>query len=101
MDEALATVPRFIASTGLLVMFPKLSKFFFDYSLFGFGALKNAINDVRGYIVAQVKEHESTLDNNNPRDYIDSFLIEQKERKNKNIDLESFTREFEGSIICL
>lgn len=38
--------------------------------------------EVIKYLATKVEEHMKTLDPNNPRDYIDKFLIE-KDRKNK------------------
>jgi hypothetical protein len=49
---------------------------------FHFNKPINKIPEVMQYLHTKVEEHERTLDPNNPRDYIDVFLIE-KSRMNK------------------
>ncbi|XP_004580094.2 cytochrome P450 2C2 isoform X2 [Ochotona princeps] len=44
-------------------------------------AVKN-IFYVKNYIVEKIKEHQKTLDINNPRDFIDCFLIKMEQEKN-------------------
>uniref|UniRef100_A0A8C2URY0 Cytochrome P450 n=1 Tax=Chinchilla lanigera TaxID=34839 RepID=A0A8C2URY0_CHILA len=46
---------------------------------------------VGSYILEKIKEHEESLDVNNPRDFIDCFLIQMK-KENKN-DMLAFTYE--------
>ncbi|XP_072483333.1 cytochrome P450 2C44-like isoform X2 [Notamacropus eugenii] len=41
---------------------------------------KNVLQ-MRGFLMEQVKTHEETLDPNNPRDYIDCFLIKKQQEK--------------------
>ncbi|KAI1299631.1 Cytochrome P450 2A3 [Halotydeus destructor] len=94
MDKALSVFPLFLKSTGLLMNFPKIARFVFKYKLFGYGELPQAYSDISKMMRAEIDQHRSTLDKNNPRDYIDSFIIEQLRRQqegqavgNFNIDV--------------
>ncbi|KAI1299637.1 Cytochrome P450 2J6 [Halotydeus destructor] len=105
MDQALSVVPQFLTPAGLLMTFPRLAAFNFKYSLFGWGKLHQAFDAISELVKNEVAEHEATLDSDNPRDYIDSFLIEQrklleagKEVGNFNFDLlVANTRAFFGA----
>ncbi|XP_076690247.1 cytochrome P450 2C18-like isoform X5 [Callospermophilus lateralis] len=44
--------------------------------------LKNAA-DIKQYFLEKIKEHQESLDMNNPQDFIDYFLIKMEEEKNK------------------
>ena len=44
--------------------------------------VENGFRELRQFIRTSISNHEDTLDINNPRDYIDMFLIEAKETKN-------------------
>ncbi|XP_012892148.1 PREDICTED: cytochrome P450 2C5-like [Dipodomys ordii] len=52
--------------------------------------LKN-IDDIKSFILEKIKDHEESLDVNNPRDLIDCFLIKMKQENNK--ESSEFTNE--------
>ncbi|XP_048194607.1 cytochrome P450 2C5-like isoform X1 [Perognathus longimembris pacificus] len=54
--------------------------------------LKNA-DYMNSYILDKVKEHEESLDVNNPRDFIDCFLIKKKQDQDNHKEPSEFTNE--------
>ncbi|XP_006147717.1 cytochrome P450 2C19 [Tupaia chinensis] len=54
-----------------------------DYSPGSHTKLLKNISYIRNYILERVKEHQVSLDINNPRDFIDCFLIKMEQEKNK------------------
>ncbi|XP_042545049.1 cytochrome P450 2C5-like [Dipodomys spectabilis] len=54
--------------------------------------LKN-IEHIKSYILERVKEHEESLDVNNPRDLIDCFLIKMKQDQENHKEPSEFTNE--------
>ncbi|KAM4852074.1 cytochrome P450 2C5-like [Thomomys bottae] len=54
--------------------------------------LKNS-DHVNNYILESIKEHEESLDVNNPRDLIDCFLIKMKEEQKSHKEQLEFTNE--------
>ncbi|EHB18668.1 Cytochrome P450 2C25 [Heterocephalus glaber] len=52
--------------------------------------IKN-VDYVKNYVVEKIKEHQESLDVNNPRDFIDCFLI--KMEKENNSEILKFTHE--------
>ncbi|XP_042545025.1 cytochrome P450 2C5-like isoform X1 [Dipodomys spectabilis] len=54
--------------------------------------LKN-INDINSFILKKIKDHEESLDVNNPRDLIDCFLIKMKQDQENHKEPSEFTTE--------
>ena len=57
-------------------IFPSLSRF----SIFSFDKANPTIKALCEFIHERVEEHRQTFDENNIRDYIDAYLVEQKQR---------------------
>ena len=57
-------------------IFPSLSRF----SIFNFDKANPTIKALCEFIHERVEEHRQTFDENNIRDYIDAYLVEQKQR---------------------
>jgi len=55
--------------------------------------LLNRIQVIHQFLGDEIKEHKSTLDPDNPRDFIDTYLIEIQNHKEQNIK-SSFTGIF-------
>lgn len=57
-------------------IFPSLSRF----SIFNFTKAKPTIKALAEFVGERAEEHRETFDENNIRDYIDAYLLEQKQR---------------------
>uniref|UniRef100_A0A8C8ZCN8 unspecific monooxygenase n=1 Tax=Prolemur simus TaxID=1328070 RepID=A0A8C8ZCN8_PROSS len=62
-----------------------------DYFPATFNTLFNNAAFIKSYILEKAKEHQESLDVNNPRDFIDCFLIKMEQEKNNQ--LSEFTFE--------
>ncbi|XP_062959416.1 cytochrome P450 2C18-like isoform X1 [Cynocephalus volans] len=65
--------------------------FLFDYFPGIHKTLFKNIADIKSYILGKIKEHQESLDVNNPRDFIDCFLIKMEQEK--HIQQSEFTIE--------
>ncbi|XP_008592830.1 PREDICTED: cytochrome P450 2C42-like, partial [Galeopterus variegatus] len=65
--------------------------FLFDYFPGIHKTLFKNIADIKSYMVEKIKEHQESLDVNNPRDFIDCFLIKMEQEK--HIQQSEFTIE--------
>ncbi|KAI1299635.1 Cytochrome P450 2J3 [Halotydeus destructor] len=90
MDKALAVFPEYLRSTGLMFNFPTIAKYVIKYRLFGFGELPDAYREMSEMVKKDMADHRSTLDEDNPRDFIDSFLIEQLKRQKSGQELGNY-----------
>ena len=59
-----------------IFFFPKLAKLFPNWS--GYNELLNTQKPIRKLFNDTIEEHEKTLQNEHPRDFIDAFLQEVK-----------------------
>ena len=65
-----------------IFIFPKLAKLFPNWS--GYYYILSTIQPLKKLFKDTIKEHEQTLQDGHPRDYIDAFLQEVKNTDNPN-----------------
>uniref|UniRef100_A0A8C0E1E6 Uncharacterized protein n=2 Tax=Balaenoptera musculus TaxID=9771 RepID=A0A8C0E1E6_BALMU len=66
-----------VLSTSIYNLWPKLIKHLPGEHK----AFSKRLNDIKYFILEKVKEHQKSLDHNNPRDYIDCFLSKMEQEK--------------------
>lgn len=87
-------MPRLLTlGTGLQLVWPGLVRWMARLQLGPFGVLQFHFDNMKRFIRAAVDEHKATLDERNPRDYIDSYLIEINKRSKQTNDLSYFSGE--------
>ena len=91
--SAIAPTPKL----AMLFAFPSLRKLF--PKLTGFDVLKRGYHGVYDFLEQEIKEHQDNLDLDNPKDFIDAYLVEMK-RKTDEGDVNSSFFEQKG-IDCL
>ena len=91
--SAIAPTPKL----AILFAFPFLRKLF--PKLTGFDVLKKGYHGVYDFLEKEIKEHKDNLDVDNPKDFIDAYLIEMK-RKTAEGDTRSSFYEGQG-VECL
>ena len=91
--SAIAPTPKL----ALLFAFPFLRKLF--PKLTGFDVLKRGYHGVYKFLEQEIKSHQENLDMDNPKDFIDAYLIEMK-KKTEEGDVNSTFFEEKG-IECL
>ena len=68
----------FIFSSKILIaslLFPWLRFFLPSYT--GYNKRLEILSKMRSFIYREIKKHEADLDEDNPKDYIDVFLLER------------------------
>ena len=65
-------------------MFPWLRFIFPSYT--GYNKRLDILHKMRTFFYDEIEKHERELDEDNPRDYIDVFLIEKKRTNNPEFD---------------
>ena len=85
-QELLDNFAYIFSSNILLValMFPWVRYIF--PSLTGYNKRLHILKNLRTFIYSEIEEHERVLDEDNPKDYIDVFLIEKKKTDNSDFD---------------
>jgi cytochrome P450 len=104
MFEEMLEPDPILNSVGILAFFPALSRFIFRYLFFltpkAFKNLKVLIYKMLNFVKNQISNHEKTLNKDNIRDYIDTFLLEMRHQKNG--EKTTFTMDMlEGNILML
>ncbi|KAI1299636.1 Cytochrome P450 2J6 [Halotydeus destructor] len=93
MADAVSVFPAYMKSTGLTLNFPTIARYVYKYKLFGYGEFPESFDKLGQLIQVEIDGHRSTLDKNCPRDYIDSFLIEQLQRQQDGQAIGDFNDE--------
>ena len=91
--SAIAPTPKL----AMLFAFPFLRKLFPKWT--GFDVLKRGYHGVYDFLTQEIYEHKANLDMDNPKDFIDAYLIEMK-RKTDEGDRNSSFYEGKG-LECL
>ena len=84
LDSAIERAIKRIGQTSFITFFPQFAKICAYFGFFGLKQVKQDFVTVNNYIKNQIKLHEESLDENNIRDYIDAFLLEMKQNKDKS-----------------
>ena len=91
--SAIAPTPKL----AMLFAFPFLRKLFPKWT--GFDVLKRGYHGVYDFLAQEIEEHKKNLDMDNPKDFIDAYLIEMKRKTDEGARNSSF---YEGKgIECL
>ncbi|XP_055938577.1 cytochrome P450 18a1-like [Argiope bruennichi] len=80
LDKALIEGAAAAGQVSWQLFFPWLARLVKFFKLGSEGKLARITKDVNEYTLKEISEHEKTLDPNNPRDYIDGYLMEIKKR---------------------
>ncbi|CAL1262443.1 unnamed protein product [Larinioides sclopetarius] len=80
LDYLIREIGRLVGFVSWQVFFPWLRVVMSTFNIGNKGQLFKVITEVKEYCKKQIQEHEETLDPNNIRDFVDSYLIEMKKR---------------------
>lgn len=81
---------------GVISFLPELTWIAPEWT--GWNALNRAIDNAAKFFKGIIQEHEQTLSEDNPRDYIDSYLLEVKKAKDSQ---SSFYKESGSKIVYI
>ncbi|XP_069130184.1 cytochrome P450 2B1-like [Argopecten irradians] len=70
---------RLSSVAGAVQIFPVLR--FLPGDLFSMKRLTEIIFDIKDFVADQIQEHRNTLEEENPRDFIDAFLVQQRKHE--------------------
>ncbi|GFT21011.1 cytochrome P450 2A9 [Nephila pilipes] len=85
LDNSIGEIGRLAGSVSWQLFFPWLRKFLSYFNIGDKGKLVTVLHDVKEYCREEMEEHEKTLDPNNIRSFMDSYLIEiQKQSSDPN-----------------
>ncbi|GFT21009.1 cytochrome P450 2A9 [Nephila pilipes] len=85
LDNSIGEIGRLAGSVSWQLFFPWLRKFLSYFNIGDKGKLVTVLHDVKEYCREEMDEHEKTLDPNNIRSFMDSYLIEiQKQSSDPN-----------------
>ncbi|XP_067119573.1 cytochrome P450 2U1-like [Centruroides vittatus] len=85
LNKVVDDLLRFFRPTGYHAFFPRLRSLLFRYELLGYKDVNFTIKEMLKFIDEEIKYHRKTLDADNVRDYVDSYLLEmEKKKESKN-----------------
>lgn len=88
--SAIAPTPRL----ALLFLFPALRNWF--PKLTGFDAMKKGYHGMYDFLMKEIEEHKANLDLDNPKDFIDTYLLEMQKKEDRE-EVDSFFYKDLGS----
>ncbi|XP_054711043.1 uncharacterized protein LOC129220640 [Uloborus diversus] len=97
LDHSLDEVSRIAGQTAVHIFFPWIKYVPFIVKFFEFEKALAAANCMENVYRKQIQKHKETLDPKNPRDFVDSYLIEMEERQKKTPDTSFTSKTLIGS----
>ncbi|GBN91756.1 Cytochrome P450 1A1, partial [Araneus ventricosus] len=103
LDYLVREIGRLVGFVSWQLFFPWLRVFMNTFNIGSKGQLFKVITEVKDYCKKQIQEHEATFDPKNIRDFVDSYLLEVKKRRDdpnttfRKEVLEDISRVFFGA----
>ncbi|KAF8792481.1 Cytochrome P450 18a1 like protein [Argiope bruennichi] len=82
LNRVIQNVGRLAGAVSWHIYFPWLKKFFDTFNIGNKGKLVRTLMKMKNFCRKEIESHESTLDANNLRDFIDGFILEMQKKKN-------------------
>ncbi|CAL1262447.1 unnamed protein product, partial [Larinioides sclopetarius] len=81
LNQLIGDVGRFAGVVAWHIYFPWLKKFFDTFNIGNKGKLFRSLMTIKEFCRKEIESHESTLDPNNLRDFMDGFIVEMQKKK--------------------
>ncbi|XP_015788852.1 cytochrome P450 2C31-like [Tetranychus urticae] len=93
LDDNMERVNQAVQFAGLTAFFPWLARIFAIFKLSGMDIIDKCMNAAEDLIQKEIDRHQVKTDMNEIEDYIDGYLVEQKNRHNKDENDEVFNNK--------